>query len=271
MKLPLGFRSLYDELLRNGDADAETLKSCRDEVQSLMDRLRPYGEPEARNLRTGNCPNINEQMLLDTRELYALSRVNDLLILPYQSGCDNSAGWKGPNVDKEEYMSFMTSLGMYAIQQNFFHPIYHEIVEVEQSSDNSEPISTTEVLWPGFMLGSLVFSRAGVRVRGGAKYVNKEIAEKATLYWAFRRSYRPTFDLSDGWGSNSQWSTNFRRDYVIGNQAFYNVDGDLDARFANEKLTSSERIEFLTNRCFLVTQKPHEDLWPFDDFYIESK
>jgi hypothetical protein len=281
MQLPLGFRSLYNELLRNGDADAKILHERHAEVQLLMDRLRPYGEPEARHLRTGNHPNINKQMLLDIWELYALSRVNDLLILPYQSDCDDAAGWKGPNVGKEEYVAFMTSLGMYPIKQDSFHSIYHEIVEVEQSPDNNEPISITKVLWPGFMLGSLVFSRAGVNVRGGAKYVNKEIAEKSTLYWAFRRSYRPVSDLSHGWGSNSQWRTAFRRDYVFKNQVFYNVDGKLDARFPNsvsnsknparEELTPSERVELLSNRCFIMTQKPHYDLWPFDDFYIEPK
>ena len=61
-----------------------------------------------------------------------------------------------------------------------------------------------------------MFSRAGVAVCGGKDYIQPEIAMSSTIYWAFRRKYRPYSDLSHGWGSNSQWRTSFRRDYRIG-------------------------------------------------------
>jgi hypothetical protein len=30
-------------------------------------------------------------------------------------------------------------------------------------------------------------------------------------------------------------------------------------------LSQEERTELLLNRCFIVTNRPHIDLWPFDD------
>ncbi|MFD0531918.1 hypothetical protein ACFQ1I_43790 [Kitasatospora arboriphila] len=50
-----------------------------------------------------------------------------------------------------------------------FDPFLHEIVEVEQADDPAAPIEVTEVLWPGLMLGELLFSRAGVRVRAAPR------------------------------------------------------------------------------------------------------
>jgi hypothetical protein len=34
--------------------------------------------------------------------------------------------------------------------------------------------------------------------------------------------------VSHGWGSNSQWGTDFRRDYVTDEAYVYNVDGTID-------------------------------------------
>jgi len=45
------------------------------------------------------------------------------------------------------------------------------------------------------------------------------------LYFTYLRRSRPTCDLSHGWGSNSQWSTDFRRDYAGGGMLHHNVDG----------------------------------------------
>ncbi len=33
------------------------------------------------------------------------------------------------------------------------------------------------------------------------------------------------------------------------------------------ELTPDERIELLTNRCFLTTTKPHDGLYPYGDTY----
>ena len=93
------------------------------------------------------------------------------------------------------------------------------------------------------------------------------------MYWACQRRNRPHRDLSDGWGSNSWWRTSFRRDYQLGGMLYFNADGrnDLSAPPSGEadgdELTAEERIELLTNRCFIRTTKPHDDLWPYDDVY----
>src|SRR5262249_44186431 len=104
----------------------------------------------------------------------------------------------------------------------------------------------------------------------------KEIAEQSTLYFAYRRQHRKTNDLSMGWGSNSQWRTSIRRDYQSGRGWIYNVDGKnlLNASTIPEDgrdgLAHEERVELCKNRCFLVTSKEDQDLWPFDDRLDES-
>jgi hypothetical protein len=164
------------------------------------------------------------------------------------------------------------------VARQTFHPFYHEIVAVEQASDPDEPLSLVAEVWPGFMLGSLMICRAGVRVRGGTAHVVKEIAEHPTLYWTYWRRNRPHADLSHGWGSNSQWGTRFRRDYVDGTVFYYNVDGRLDAALPDvttrptpnrEELEPEERIELLTHRCFIRTSTAHSGRWPYDDTYVE--
>jgi hypothetical protein len=84
-----------------------------------------------------------------------------------------------------------------------------------------------------------------------------------------------------GWGSNSQWGTTFRRDYQDDETYYYNVDGSKDILFPTKKddflipehesLTQTERIELLVNRCFVLTDKPDVNLWPYHDRYTEPK
>ncbi len=139
-----------------------------------------------------------------------------------------------------------------------------------------EPIQIYEQIWPELMLGQMVFSRAGVSVLGGQCNVVKEVAERSTLYFSFRRAHRKTSDLSMGWGSNSQWRTDFRRDYQVGKTYIYNVDGtkQLNARAGASRdedgLTRAERIEHCKFRCFVVSRKPDHDLWPYVDRYEEA-
>lgn len=205
--------------------------------------------------------------------LYALSRVNELLLLGFQHGRADGSGWPGPKLSADEYLRFADLLGLAAIDTTTFSPFYHEIVEVEEAYDEDQPVKLVATFWPGLLLGDMVFSRAGVRVSGGRQFIRKEIAESSTLYWAFRRKNRPYQDLSHGWGSNSQWRTSFRRDYRIGEELHYNVDGKNDLAAPEttaedrDGLTREERTELLVNRCFVRTTKPHDDLWPYYDVY----
>jgi hypothetical protein len=207
----------------------------------------------------------------DLWRLYALSRVNETLLLGFQHGRADGCDWPGPTISLDDYQRFAESFGLTATESVPFSPFYHEVVEVEEASDEDQPVKLETTLWPCLMLGDMVFSRAGVRVSGGRRLIRTDVAESSTLYWAFRRKNRPYQDLSHGWGSNSQWRTRFRRDYRIGEEVHYNVDGKHDlaapepAAEDRDGLTRDERIELLTNRCFVRTTKPHDDLWPYDD------
>jgi hypothetical protein len=148
-----------------------------------------------------------------------------------------------------------------------FTPFFHEIVTVDEATDENQPPAVTDVLWPGLTLGPLLFSRAGVRVSAGRRLLRKDLAESSTLYWAHRRRNRPAADLSHGWGGNSQWRTSFRRDYAIDGELHFNVDADPDRRDTMPELTSAQRVELLTHRCIVTTEPPlpENDLWPYDD------
>lgn len=207
---------------------------------------------------------------------YALSRVSDVLLLGFQPELDPgvatpwahelhlvSNAW--PAISPDEYSSSFTRLGMTPFgDAGGFDPFFHEIVEVEQTADPAAEITITDVVWPGLMLGQMLFSRAGVRVRAGADVAQRGLADRGPLYASFLRRHRPTFDESLGWGHNSQWDTDFRRDYRTEQAVYLNVDAVADiasTRFEQEDdvleledeslLTVDERRELLRNRCLL--------------------
>ncbi len=188
-----------------------------------------------------------------------------------------------PFISLEERTTWLCTLGLTEIQQPTFHPFYHEIVEFEQAPDPDEPIRLLEILWPGFLLGQMLFCGADVRLRAGKRVVHNDVAEHSHLYWAFVRNNRPAADASHGWGHNSQWSTRFRGDYVDDEAYYYSVDGEIDIHDESTgargepnhrrgpHLTLPMRIELLTHRCFIRTSERSygED---FDDVtYREPK
>ncbi|WP_327179086.1 hypothetical protein OG599_29920 [Streptomyces sp. NBC_01335] len=203
-------------------------------------------------------------------ELYALSRVSDVLLLPHQPPPD--AGDETPRarrmrtldqqsaLDPAEYLQLFTGLGLVPFRETgSFDPFLHEIVEVEQAEDPEEPVRVTGAVWPGLWLGPLLFSRAGVRVRAGARHAERGVADRSPLYWTFLRRHRPTVDLSQGWGGNSQWRTEFRLDHRTSAGGRVNADGrqDIDAPEnldpAEALLTPVERRQLVLNRCLLRT------------------
>ncbi|WP_197701401.1 hypothetical protein [Micromonospora coxensis] len=171
-------------------------------------------------------------------QAYALSRVNDVLLLGFQPALpvgaelpwahDLHMGIQWPTVTLGEYRSFFTDLAMTLVDEPDFDPFLHEIVAVEPADDPGHPVEIVESLWPAVMHGELLFSRSGVRVRGGAQHVVAGIADRAPLDDVFLRRYRDTYDASLGWGHNSQWKTDFRRDYRTPTADHLNVDGELD-------------------------------------------
>lgn len=180
-------------------------------------------------------------------------------------------------IDAQELARFMEAIGASRIRESAFHPFWHEIVEVEEATNQAQPPAILREVWPGFVLGDLMLVRAGVRVSAGSDHLTKAIAERSTIYFTNYRAARPASDLSHGWGHNSRWRTSFRRDYAAPAAFHYHVDGKLsgndplpdDSRYA--ELTREAWIELVRHRCFVRCAKPHDDLWPYDLGYVEPR
>lgn len=205
----------------------------------------------------------------DVIRLYALSRVVDVLVLSFEPRAPD-AGWNLASVTADEFNRFMTGLGLERIDRPVFHPFFHEIVAVDQAPEEDAAPELVDVFWPGYMLGPLLISRAGCRVRAGRRHLVKEIAETSLLYWAYARNNRRSYDLSRGWGSNSQWRTRFRRDYAIDGALHYNVDPRPSGFEPDADLTERDWMELLRHRCFVTCAQPDDDRWPYGLTLVEN-
>ncbi|MFC1403481.1 hypothetical protein [Streptacidiphilus jeojiense] len=194
---------------------------------------------------------------------YALSRVSDALIYklqpllppgsetPWAHDIHEPERW--PHINRDQYLTAFARLGMAPIGNIAFEPFFHEVVHVEQDEHPQAPIEITGTVWPGLMFGELLFSRTGVTVRAGTRHLVAGIADKSLLHDVFMRRYRETFDGSLGWGHNSQWKTDFRRDYLTDAAFHFDVDEDLDSDRSilgePRMLTLSERSDLVQYRC----------------------
>lgn len=264
------FRDLFDEIL---EYKRHTL---------FYDVLLPWIEKA--NIAIAELSRFRHHSAYDHRDeaaqaamwnLYALSRVNDVLLGSFQSKPNDPSPKR--QVAAEEYAAFFSQIGFTVVERNRYSPFSHEILRVHQSDNDGEPIGVLEQHWPLLMFGDMLFSRSGVEVIGGRQHVVKEIAEKSVMYFTFWRVNRKTFDRSKGWGHNSQWRTNFRRDYESKGKRFYNVDGrnslnaPKESEFDQEDgLTIEQRIELCKNRCFVVTSADDDDLHPFHERFEEE-
>jgi hypothetical protein len=198
-----------------------------------------------------------------------------------------------PRISQDDYAHFFEGLGFERHAEPTFSPFYHEIVHVEETADDTGTVEIVRQYWPGLLYGELLFARAGVGVRCSGKVLSKAIAERSTLYWAHRRLRRPTQDLSVGWGHNSQWRTAFRRDYADAERYYFNVDGRMDlggpapcwAADASRvgpygrdpgddpehPLPLAARRELLVHRCFVRSDLPHGDRFPYQDTLMIDK
>lgn len=258
------YRKIFDTLLSYEGMDC------------YRDILKPwFAEAKGEQRWFQNYKNLNVEAPSsaideDLWRLYAFQRVNEILLFNFQQSNDNSENILTPDLTLDQYGKFIDFFGFHIPKVEKFHPFYHEIVNVIQSSDDNESISLQKILWPCITLGYLLISRAGCIVKGGKNFIHKDIAEKSTLYWAYRRKNRPTEDLSLGWGSNSQWRTHFRRDYKIHEKYYYNIDRKIllnkssKINFFIDGLTFQESQELILNRNFIKTRKNHKDLFPYN-------
>jgi len=101
------------------------------------------------------------------------------------------------------------------------------------------------------------------------------VAARSCLYWAWWRRNRKVVDLSHGWGHNSQWATDFRRDYLTDEDLHYNIDGiegaaAVDLHDPADDLPEADRLDLLRYRHGLRTDLGH-DQWPYQQTLIEPR
>lgn len=221
-------------------------------------------------LRARRGSPVPELRLEESWRLYALSRIVQLLQLSFAPPVPGPPEWNVATISGDDFARFMEALGLEKAERAGFHPFFHEIVTVDQLAGEDAPPEVAEVYWPGYLLGPLLVSRAGCRVRAGRAHLVKGIAERSTLYWEYARNTRDTDDLSLGWGGSSQWRTPFRRDYLLDGRLHYNVGGlGYRGGFGNG-LAPRERHELLRHRCFVTCTGPSDDLWPYGFIAVED-
>jgi hypothetical protein len=272
--LASAFRELYYTLM-DAESDggyvarllAETAASAQ--VRETMRHLGSYAQP-------GSHPAHSDAELQASWALYALSRVSDYLLPSFQGRPGEPAPF--PSISAAEYTGFFRALGFEVLGELPYSPFFHEIVEVSEDSGMRQGVQIEHQFWPGLTFGKLLFARAGVRIRCQPSIARKEYAETTLLCFSYRRHHRRAADRSLGWGSNSQWRTAFRRDYVDGDLFRFNVDGEVDIGGAEPRVISGMddfdaelpialRRELLVNRCFVSRAYPwsNDEDWPSRD------
>ena len=209
----------------------------------------------------------------DLCRLYAAWRVTTTLLLRFQFGRADGTDYRGPAICVEGYQLFHEAAGFRVPDVSKYHPFFHEIIGVQQSSPAEVPVEVIEQAWPALMLGSMMFCRAGCVVSGGEAHVVKGVAERSKLYWTYRRKDRPCADQSEGWGSNSGWRTCLRRDYQSPAGFRYNVDGQESLNAATGTINGvdvSTMIELVRNRCLIRAAIDDSDLYPYRYTYTEA-
>lgn len=216
---------------------------------------------------------LYEQLTLKLWDLFSLSACSDHLLWL----------WQQSELTVAEYSRFFTEVGMQVsnTENAYYHPFYHEIyyVDDEVNLGEEDQIVMKSQLYPMIMFGNLQFSRAGVIVYDHP-CIDKNLAENSDLYFVNCRENRKRHDLSDGWGSNSRWRTNFVRNYETQSEWKFNVDGKIDLRseqdyvqecesYGGEVLITIEAArELLVNRHFVhpnkISPELQSDLFPYD-------
>jgi hypothetical protein len=195
--------------------------------------------------------------------LFQLDQVAQALLPSFQQTCAECAGTGGARITRGEYVDFFLALGFEVLDAPAFSAVFHEIVVAHAAPARDAPITLLRELWPGLTLGPMVFSRAGVEVSGGAEVLDPELATTSMLYWTNHRCRRPCDDLSMGWGANSSFYTEFRRDLVIGGKAYLQVDAPEDSDPQQREFTLAQWQEFMLHRCFVRTKHESEP-WGYE-------
>lgn len=211
-------------------------------------------------------------------ELYALSRILDVLTLRFQpvTGLDESR-WRGHELRVEEYAEFAQLLGLEVGYPKYYDNFYCEILRAQKGK---ESFKIDEVVYPALSFSGLLINKAGVEITLAPENYDIRLINNAKLYWAYWRKNRETNDMSAGWGSNSQWRTEFRIDIETKDRYYYNCEGKYDLSiitpFIEKELKAfgfetEEAIEMVKFRHFVKSKKDDRDVFPYDFRYNESK
>jgi hypothetical protein len=262
----MNFRSFYEEIMNyKGKNIFLEMLECWDEIDNAKNYL----------LSLKNWFNLPVE---DSWNLYSLSRILDVLTLHFQPDKKaDGSNWSGINITINEYVVFVKLLGLEIIFPTIYRPFDCEILESVENKNNFEII---ECLFPTIMLKNLLIKRGGVIVSNNSNDYNLNLINNAKIFWAYRRKNRKYEDLSHGWGSNSQWRTEFRLDIETEDEIIYNIQGEDDLNnlsnktqdeLRGQKLEINEAIELLINRQFIKCTKDDNDVFPYDFKYRENK
>lgn len=270
------WRGLFEALLdyRGDDWADEVIGPWAQQHPDVIAELHAIGAP--RNHRARVTWRRGDYSALEG--LYALGRVLDVLAAPFQqvnpdpallSWISGEPWWTGRIPDRGALPAFAAAVGAARIGEENFHPFFHEITAVELASEPDAPVELVAEVCPGYLAGGLLLSRAGVIVRAGARVLDPEVAARSCLYWAWWRRNRATADRSHGWGANSQWGTDFRRDYIANGELHYNVDGYKHQPFASDgDLSAAAAKDLLRHRCS-TRDDLGRDHWPYHFTHAE--
>jgi hypothetical protein len=243
--------------------------------QEWMADLARHAESVARLDDTMPVEPEMDDLLRTLWELYAASRVRDVLLLAHQPGSagssvrdlDEALGREQPRflpVPAGQITQFFGAIGCQPVSEASFDPILHEIISCEAADEPDAPIQVTGQAWPALAIGELVFARAGVHTRAGSAHAVPGTADRSTLHWEYWRRHRTTSDGSFWWGHNSQWKTELRRDYITSRGHVYDFDAfssfSRQGRLAvagdsPQAPLTDDQASFIKNRCQLRTDE----------------
>ncbi|GAB3399507.1 hypothetical protein GCM10027569_01640 [Flindersiella endophytica] len=256
------FRWCYGELMEGRQPD-EVLPRWAVEARDTFALLAPLRHREAQLIERGN--EAFEEHCEALYTLFALGSVSNYLLELGRAGDERAV---------RTHREFFEAAGLQAYDDSTsFSPFHHEIVSVEPD-ETLDHVVVTDLVWPGFHFGDLLFCRAGVRLRAPRRLVDPVIASTSTLYFTTCREPRKTSDLSHGWGHNSRWATPPSRWYEDSEGFHLNWDGSIyidgarpdPPNSAGTDLSLDRRQELLLHRCFVRAPLPadEDDQYPYE-------
>src|SRR5262249_20414243 len=139
-------------------------------------------------------------------------------------------------VPVDQMTQFFAAIGCRPVTDASFDPILHEIITCEAADDPDAPIQVIGQTWPALMIGELVFTRAGAKVRARSAHAAPAVADPPT---AHREDWRSQGTPGAGpfcGGPTPHGKTEPRRDSTPSRGHVYDFDA-LFSSFLSHKRT----------------------------------